>query len=100
MFSSVCLLYLWQSRTIASAAFSGSFVPILRFETFEIHPVFLHISNLGLEQNLPPNALVELYGFALKRRAHKRPPRKLLAKGNLCFAVSLRRVQSIGDSHG
>ena len=59
-------LYWGQHRTIASARFGGSFPPILRFETFEIHKVFLHVSNLDLAKNLSPNLLAELRGVALK----------------------------------
>ena len=53
-----------QHRTIASARFGGSFPPILRFETFEIRKVFLHVSNLDLTKNLSPNLLAELCGVA------------------------------------
>ena len=55
-----------QHRTIASSRFGGSFPSILRFETFEIHTVFLHVSNLGLTKNLSPNLLAELRGAAIK----------------------------------
>ena len=55
-----------QYRTIASAAFSGSFAPVLQFEKLEIHTVFLHFPNFILEQNLSPKALAELRGVALK----------------------------------
>ena len=50
----------------SSARFGGSFPPILRFETFEIHKVFLHVSNLGLTENLSPNLLAESCGAALE----------------------------------
>ena len=59
------LVYLGQHRTIASSRFSGSFPPILRFEKFEIHTVFLHFSNLDLTKNLSLNQLAELCGVAL-----------------------------------
>ena len=55
-----------QHRAIASSCFCGSFPPILRFENFEIHTVFLHFSNLDLTENLSPNQLVELCGVAQK----------------------------------
>ena len=53
-----------QHRTIASARFGGSFPPILRFEKFEIHTVFLRFPNLDLTKNLSPNLLAELRGLA------------------------------------
>ena len=64
---------LWQHRAIASLRFAGSFPPILRFEKFEIHTVFLHFPNLDLTKNLSPNLLAELCGAALdKNRIHRR----------------------------
>ena len=57
---------LWQHRTIASSHFGGSFPPILRFEKFEIHTVFLRFSSLALTKNLSPNLLAELRSVALK----------------------------------
>ncbi len=56
---------LGQHRTIASSRFGGSFPPILRFEKFEIHTVFLHISTRDLRKNRLPNQLAELRGAAL-----------------------------------
>ena len=56
-----------QHRTIASADISGSFVPILRFEKLEIHPVFLRFPNLILEQNLSLLSLAELCGAAFEK---------------------------------
>ena len=56
-----------QHRAIASLRFAGSFPPILRFEKFEIHTVFLHFPNLDLTINLSPNLLAELCGAALRR---------------------------------
>jgi hypothetical protein len=52
-------------RTIASAAFAGSFDLPLQFEKLEIHTGFLHFSNFDPGQNLLPNALAELCGDAL-----------------------------------
>ena len=64
---------LGQHRAIASLRFAGSFPPILRFEKFEIHTVFLHFPNLDLTKNLSPNLLAELCGAALdKNRIHRR----------------------------
>ena len=70
-------MVLMQHRTIASARFGGSFPPILRLETFEIHTVFPHLSSLALTKNLSPNLLAELRGAALvsistyaRRRVH------------------------------
>ena len=54
-----------QHRAIASSRFDGSFPPILRFERFEIHRVFLHFPNLDLMKNLSPNQLAELCGAAI-----------------------------------
>ena len=48
-----------------SAAFGGSFAPILRFEKLEIHKVFLRFPSLVLKQNLSPNALADLRCAAL-----------------------------------
>ena len=53
-----------QHRTIASAAFAGSFAPILQFEKLEIHTVFLRFPNFILEQNLSSKPLAELCGVA------------------------------------
>ena len=50
----------------SASCFSGSFPPILRFEKFEIHTVFLHFSNLDLTKNLSLNQLAELCGVALE----------------------------------
>ena len=58
-------IILRQHHTIAPSRFDGSFPPILRFEKFEIHTVFLRFSNLGLTKNLSPNLLAELCGAAL-----------------------------------
>jgi len=58
--------HLWgQHRTIVSVRFGGSFPPILRFEKFEIHKVFLRFSNLDLTKNLSPNLLAKLCVDAL-----------------------------------
>jgi len=43
------------------------FSAILRLETFEIHNVVLHVSNLDLTRNLSPNLLAELCGAPLKK---------------------------------
>ena len=56
--------YKGQHRTIASAAFAGSFAPILQFEKLEIHTVFLRFPNFILEQNLSSKPLAELCGVA------------------------------------
>ena len=49
-----------------SAAFSGSFVPILRFGKLEIHKVFLRFPNLDLIPNLSLNALAKFCGIAFE----------------------------------
>ncbi|MCI6604942.1 MAG: hypothetical protein MSC56_03445 [Clostridiales bacterium] len=54
----------WQRLTIAPADFAGSFPPMLRFESHEIHNVFLRASNLALAKNPSPKSLVELFGVA------------------------------------
>ena len=66
---------LGQHRAIASLRFAGSFPPILRFEKFEIHTVFLHFPNLDLTKNLSPNLLAELCGAALILNCGCRPHR-------------------------
>ena len=50
----------------ASAAFGGSFAPILRFEKLEIHKVFLRFPNLDLIPNLSLNALARFCGIAFE----------------------------------
>ena len=40
------------------------FSAILQLETFEIHNVVLHVSNLDLTRNLSPNLLAELCSTA------------------------------------
>ena len=76
---------LGQHRAIASSRFAGSFPPILRFEKFEIHTVFLHFPNLDLTKNLSPNLLAELCGAALdKNRIHRRWMRFLCYSEGAC----------------
>ena len=55
--------FLRQHRTMGTAGFGGSFVPIVQYEKWEIHPVFPHFSCLC--QNLSPNLLAPLCGAAL-----------------------------------
>ena len=54
-----------QHHAIVSARIGGSFPPMLRFETLEIHKVCLRVSNLALTKNLSPNLLAESCGAAL-----------------------------------
>ena len=56
--------YYRQSCTTVSAAFAGSFPPILQFEKLEIHTAFLHFSNFDWKKNLSANALAKLRGIA------------------------------------
>lgn len=51
------LSFFAETPNQSSAAFAGSFAPILRLEKLEIHKVFLRFSSLVLCQNLSPNAL-------------------------------------------
>ena len=75
-----------ESQNRSSAAFAGSFAPMLRFETLEIHRVFLRISNLALSQNLSPKALADtirasfgIVGFIIAAMRAK-------VKGCSCFS--------------
>ena len=54
-----------QHHAIVSARIGGSFPPMLRFETLEIHKVCLRVSNLALTKNLSPKLLAESCGAAL-----------------------------------
>ena len=56
---------LGQHRTMGAAGFSRSFVPIVQYEKWEIHPVFPHFPYFRLGQNLSPNLLATLCGVAL-----------------------------------
>ena len=49
----------------SSSRFAGSFPPMLRFGTLEIHKVFLRIPYLALTKNLSANLRDELRGPAL-----------------------------------
>ena len=53
------LSFFAETPNQSSAAFAGSFAPILRLEKLEIHKVFLRFSSLVLCQNLSPNALAD-----------------------------------------
>ena len=46
--------YIGQHRTIASSSLSRLFAPLLQFEKWEIHTVFLHFRNFELEQKILP----------------------------------------------
>lgn len=73
----------WQHSTIAASAFGGYFLPIHRFEKFEVHKVYLHFSNLVSTKNISPNALAKSCGAALcfrKRRKHGIQQRSLLLR--------------------
>ena len=61
----LCGAALRQHRTMGAAGFGGSFVPIVQYEKWEIHPVFPHFPYFRLRQNLSPNLLVPLCGAAL-----------------------------------
>ena len=64
----LCVLFgcfaLRQHRTMGAAGFGGSFVPIVQYEKWEIHPVFPHFPYFRLGQNLSPNLLAPLCGVA------------------------------------
>jgi len=48
-----------------TAVIGGSFAPTLQLETFEIHKVFLCVSNFNLVQNLSPLSLADfIIGYA------------------------------------
>ena len=68
-----------QHRAIASAAFDGSFAPILPFERLEIHPVLLRFSNVVLCQTISPDSLDELCGDAPKEMVRRRQLAVLLS---------------------
>ena len=51
---------------MGTACFGGSFVPIVQYEKWEIHPVFPHFPYFRLCQNLSPNLLAPLCGAALE----------------------------------
>ena len=55
-----------QHRTIVPASLSRLFAPLLQFEKWEIHTVFLHFLNFELEQKSRLSLLVKLCGAALK----------------------------------
>ena len=57
---------LGQHRTIVPASLSRLFAPLLQFEKWEIHTVFLHFSNFELEQKSWLSLLVKLCGVALE----------------------------------
>ena len=57
-----------ESLIISSAVAVGSFVPILRFETLEIHKVCLRISNLDLCQNPSSSTLAEITSDSLNAK--------------------------------
>ena len=56
-----------QRRTIVPASLSRLFVPLLQFEKWEIHTVFLHFSNFEVGQKSWLSLLVKLRGVALKQ---------------------------------
>jgi len=56
-----------QHRTIVPASLSRLFAPLLQFEKWEIHTVFLHFSNFELEQKSWLSLLVKLCGVALNK---------------------------------
>ena len=54
-----------QRRTIVPASLSRLFAPLLQFEKWEIHTVFLHFGDFELEQKYWLSLLVKLCGVAL-----------------------------------
>ena len=65
----MCFFYnkLRQRRTIVPASLSRLFAPLLQFEKWEIHTVFLHFSNFELGQKSWLSLLVKLCGVALDK---------------------------------
>ena len=60
-----------QHRTIAPSSLSRLFAPLLQFQKWEIHTVFLHFRNFELEQKFWLRLLAELCGDALIQVARK-----------------------------
>ncbi|MCI6433164.1 MAG: hypothetical protein MR828_00045, partial [Clostridiales bacterium] len=60
---------LGQHRTMGAAGFGGSFVPIVQYEKWEIHPVFPHFPYFRSGPILPPNLFAPLCGDALEKEA-------------------------------
>ena len=62
-------MFIWiilgQRRTIVPASLSRLFAPLLQFEKWEIHTVFLHFSNFELVQKSWLSLLAKLCGAAL-----------------------------------
>ena len=58
-----------QRRAIVPASLSRLFAPLLQFEKWEIHTVFLHFSNFEVGQKSWLSLLVKLCGVALLQGA-------------------------------
>ncbi len=78
------------------------FSPILRLETFEIHNVVLHVSNIDLTRNLLLNLLAELCGAPLKRaKSCRRKPAAFAVPCEKLSGYTLLRVeQTAGGKRG
>ena len=79
-----------QRRTIVPASLSRLFAPLLQFEKWEIHTVFLHFSNFELGQKSWLSLLVKLCGVALTTQlalaiCEKNKNRKIFRKGRCCW---------------
>ena len=57
--------YIRQHRTMGAAGFSGSFVPIVQYEKWEIHSVFPHFLYFRSGYNRSQNLLAPLCGVAI-----------------------------------
>ena len=65
-----------QRRAIVPASLSRLFAPLLQFEKWEIHTVFLHFSSFELEQKSWLSLLVKLCGVALGYFSENRPEKQ------------------------
>ena len=72
----------------SSAAFTGSFAPILQFRKLTIHTVFLRFLNFVLRQNLSVNVLDSLCGIALNRTENRKPDKAYTKVYMLCPVLS------------
>ena len=75
-----------------TAGFGGSFVPIVQYEKWEIHPVFPHFPYFRSGQNLSPNLLAPLCGAALILRCY-------ICFGYVIFFQEFLKITAISDQH-
>ena len=84
-----------QRRTIVPASLSRLFAPLLQFEKWEIHTVFLHFSNFELGQKSWLSLLVKLCGVALKTRINRLRLGSSQGSGTGISYKSMRRKDEI-----